>query len=283
MVLNEDHYDFSKIEVFKGFNKAEEFIKEDMIEDSSWEEELEIEQKEKEYGYIFPSSVAYGTQIVGVLFSGGFNSTVALIDAIEEGYTVLPIIFDFNNPDEQLLIKTTLLQLGKVYKSRILPAYNIKFLFPYEGLYEVQDTFLIQPMIHFYLGFMDDKVLKKIESLRIGYIKEDVGLKSLKEYKAIYNSTMKYQKHKNIPKLLYPLARTSRARVLKKFDTFVKEHNVQIPCVSCFTPIFQYLETKKDLLMEVASCDACEACGDNNLSGSPRLNEYLIKIPIKVE
>lgn len=61
---------------------------------------------------------------VGVLFSGGYDSTALMIFYLEKGFTVLPISFLFNGSKERIGRLATLSQLRKIYGEKLLPNYE---------------------------------------------------------------------------------------------------------------------------------------------------------------
>lgn len=199
-------------------------------------------------------------KVVGIMFSGGLDSTTLLLRELNKGNIVIPILNKFNsNEDTCSLFKYMMAQiaLNKIAEK----ISNI----------ENKKMFLVSPIVcnHIQFGCLGDgfvftqqmfnsvapacigyERIRSIDEIMIGTILGDQGVSYINEMKRIYNDAMKFQlkpsegetsyvagRENKIAKLTFPLIKTSKVSVKEEFVGLCKYvfgfDNMELPVFSC--------------------------------------------------
>lgn len=207
---------------------------------------------------------------VGVLFSGGYDSTALMIFYLEKGFTVLPISFLFNGSKERIGRLATLNQLRKIYGEKLLP--NYEFVTEFYGDGDTQAG--QQSLCHFWLRFLPDSIRNNLSKIVVGYNREDFGTLYEAELKELYKAGMKikdydYQSLNSIkyctvepifPELIYPFKKQYHLSNIKIVNSFEEQFNVALACSSCESMEVKYLFKDDVVRVVYAPCGTCHKC-----------------------
>lgn len=183
--------------------------------------------------------------VVGLLYSGGKDSTARLIELLEQGKSVLPIMNMFNkdcvsdrfnrclSAIRNLRIINDHKYKGTLYRP-IFPV-SISFLFtdPSFGFCQQQTNILSLSMI-------GPKTLSKLESIEMCLIMGDQGISFINDLKRVYNSVMKFNvytfiENKTLPTLRFPYSKMDKENIIDKLLSFGDIcHEIYVP--SCQRP-----------------------------------------------
>lgn len=238
----------------------------------------------------YPLELLTSDNIIGVLFSGGYDSTALLIYYLERGYTVLPISLKFNGLDERATRVATLFQLKKIYKERLLPSYEFETNFYRDGYHYLGQ----QALCAFWPRFLHKEILDKLSTIAVGYNKTDLGTMFQKELKQLYLASMKldfnyvvsikdFNKKLKIPKFEFPFIKQEHQENCSICYSFENEYDLILPCYECEIPNFKYFK-KDELLLVIATPDGqCTYCSkhvegyDYSLKNYSRVMKFQIK------
>lgn len=189
---------------------------------------------------------------IGVVYSGGYDSTVLMLNALLKGETVKPIIFNFSQDD---IIKAINLS---ILKSR----FGDKLLAPvWFGLLGLQEGMCAkvctqQLVIHNYITYISDDILKSLKEIQIGYVMNDDAVSFQDELKNVVSTGFQIQDKTNVP-VTYPLIQKHKYFI----DEFISQHlGKNHLCLSCELPDFQYYKDSEALYVFTTVCNKCHSC-----------------------
>lgn len=214
-----------------------------------------------------------------LLYSGGKDSTCRLLELLDQGKTVLPIMIQFNAHDQRELFKTEVIkqQFCKLVKAikptNLYAPLNLYYTThhttdDWEGLSQ-QQTFAIA------LSLIGGDILKRTKSIEYCLVAGDQGIGWIHEIKKLYKTVMKFngytfEDNNEIPKLSFPYLKHTKRHIYRMIDKFVSKYNlgqVYFPSCQCedFTN-FRVLYTKKKteiqgyLAFDIEPCNQCASC-----------------------
>lgn len=212
--------------------------------------------------------------VVGLLYSGGKDSTIRLTELLSQGKSVLPIMNMFNkdcvsdrfnrclSAIRNLHVINSHKYKGTLYRP-IFPV-SISFLFtdPAFGFCQQQTNILSLSMI-------GPKTLSKLESIEMCLIMGDQGVSFINDLKRLYNDVMKFNvytfiENKTLPPLKFPYSKMDKANVIDKLLSFDDIcHEIYVP--SCQRPrldiaslTIEHNECYLDIYM--GNCSDCVDC-----------------------
>ena len=212
--------------------------------------------------------------VVGLLYSGGKDSTTRLIELLSQGKSVLPIMNMFNkdcvsdrfnrclSAIRNLHVINSHKYKGTLYRP-IFPV-SISFLFtdPAFGFCQQQTNILSLSMI-------GPKTLSKLESIEMCLIMGDQGVSFINDLKRLYNDVMKFNvytfiENKTLPPLKFPYSKMDKTNVIDKLLSFDDIcHEIYVP--SCQRPrldiaslTIEHNECYLDIYM--GNCSDCVDC-----------------------
>ena len=199
-------------------------------------------------------------KVVGIMFSGGLDSTTLLLRELNKGNIVIPILNRFNsNDDTCTLFKYMMAQitLNKIVekisnignKKMILVSpivcNHIQFGCLGDGFVYTQQMFnSVAPAC---IGY---ERIRSIDEIMIGTVLGDQGVSYINDMKRIYNDAMKFQvkitegytsyvtgRENKIAKLTFPLFKTEKSQIKNEFTNLCKYEfgftGMELPVFSC--------------------------------------------------
>lgn len=189
---------------------------------------------------------------IGIVYSGGYDSTVLMLKALLNGETVKPIIFNFAQDD--IIKAINLSVLKKRFGNKLLKPIWFGLFGLQEGMCGKQCT--QQLMIHNNLTYLSDGVLKNLKEIQIGYVMNDDAVSFQEEFKSVVSTSFKIQNKKNVP-VTYPLIQKHKYCI----DDFIAQHlGKNHLCLSCESPNFNYYKDSEALYVVTKVCHCCHSC-----------------------
>lgn len=224
---------------------------------------------------------------VGLLYSGGKDSTCRLIELLEQGETVFPIVnlFNSNNLNYKLQRDLCVCQLYRIWKSvgegeLISPIFltSISYNFCEGG----STGFTQQQHNAYSLSLLSCDVLKNLKRIEMCLVMEDQGVSFVDDIKRVYKSCMKFNAidfefHSkiDIPPLTFPYLKILKQIVCEQLLDFERKSGYTLFSPSCQSPYFLmphickekngnfYIEFEYE---DCGSCASCERTGITHLS-----------------
>ena len=213
---------------------------------------------------------------VGLLYSGGKDSTCRLIELLEQGETVFPIVnlFNSNNVHDKLQRDLCTYQLYRIWESvgkgeLITPIFltSISYHFCYGG----STGFTQQQHNAYSLSLLSCDILKNLKRIEMCLVMEDQGVSFVDDIKRVYKSCMKFnvidfQLHSKIPPLTFPYLKITKAVIYERLCDFGRKSGCNLFSPSCQSPYFMmpYICKEKDgnfyIEFEYESCGRCASC-----------------------
>lgn len=247
-----------EIELYPGTEAGDEIIK--SYTDLFYGGRMEYD------GMTVPDKVPSGT--VGILFTGGMDSTLLAVRALREGKHVLPIVNLFNCDNKQFNLLTAVVwrELREKYGNLMLrPCFCLKNVHCdvvphyFSGMFQ-------QPINMFSLGYIPEPTLENLSSIQAGFVKGDDAIPYIPYMRMLYKSVwkmshaVKHPGHKNIPftPLLFPLQDTEKADIRKELESYGDER-----CTfSCEDPKIGMVAWEDGYgIIRIAECCYCHSCG----------------------
>ncbi|MBR1818167.1 MAG: hypothetical protein IJ772_04885 [Bacilli bacterium] len=206
--------------------------------------------------------------VIGILYSGGFDSTYLMIKYLEEGYTVFPIVNQFNlNSDYDrvrviIFLRDYVLNiLNKKYPGKIIKPFLPINLNIFVG---ANEKYTQQPTNIFSLYMLPRRFLYRIKFFAMGPVKGDDFCSYQQETLDLYNAVMKFSDHEDpayIPELKFPIIKEDKDFVIYKINEYMRENKIFLPCISCQNPDIHFSKVKdKYLKMTYHPCGHCHSC-----------------------
>lgn len=177
-----------------------------------------------------PSYRDTNTKVVGLLYSGGKDSTCRLLELLEQGENVVPIVNTFNSHDStNLLLRdiATVYNLCKIYETknfkgtlfrpRFLTYLSYNFDRDYLGLNQ-------QPYNMKSLTVLGKEFLNNCKRIECCLINGDMAVSYISEMKELYKSAMKFNYHvvngdvKSIPPLVFPYIKLIKDNIIDNLE-----------------------------------------------------------------
>lgn len=189
---------------------------------------------------------------IGVVYSGGYDSTVLMLNALLNGETVKPIIFNFSQDDIVRAINLSILK--NHFGEKLLQPIWFDLFGLQEGMCGKQCT--QQLVIHNMLTYLSDGILKSLKEIQIGYVMNDDAISFQDELKSVVSTSFKIQNKTNVP-VTYPLIQKHKYFI----DEFISQHlGKNHLCLSCESPDFQYYKDSEALYVFTTVCNKCHSC-----------------------
>ena len=197
------------------------------------------------------------TGSVGIVYSGGYDSTVLMLQALMNGETVKPIIFNFAQDD---IIKAVNLSILKNrFGKNLLEPIWFGFFGLQGGMCGTQCT--QQLAIHNMLTYLSNDVLKSLKEIQVGYVMNDDAVSFQEELKNVVSTGFKIQDKVNVP-ITYPLIQKHKYYI----DDFIQQHlGFNHLCLSCQSPSFNYYKDSDALYIITTTCNDCTSCMHSQL------------------
>lgn len=197
------------------------------------------------------------TGSVGIVYSGGYDSTVLMLQALMNGETVKPIIFNFAQDD---IIKAVNLSILKNrFGENLLEPIWFNFFGLQGGMCGTQCT--QQLAIHNMLTYLSNDVLKSLKEIQVGYVMNDDAVSFQEELKDVVSTGFKIQDKVNVP-ITYPLIQKHKYYI----DDFIQQHlGCNHLCLSCQLPSFNYYKDSDALYIITTTCNGCTSCMHSQL------------------
>ena len=225
------------------------------------------------------------TKVVGLLFSGGKDSTCRLLELLEQGENVVPIVNTFNSYDStSLLLRdiTIIYNLSKIYETKKLKGtlYKPKFLtylswkFDHDYLGLVQQPYNIMSLTILGSAFLNN--CKRIECCLIN---GDMGVSYISEMTKLYKTAMKFNYNiangdiKVIPPLVFQYIKLIKDDIIDNLDIKLdnilddKELFTLIPTcqnISIHSIKLAFINNKYWLYVSLENCGNCKYCKNYN-------------------
>lgn len=213
---------------------------------------------------------------VGLLYSGGKDSTCRLIELLEQGETVFPIVnlFNSHNLNNKLQRDLCVCQLYRIWKSvgegeLIFPIFltSISYNFCEGGC----TGFTQQQHNAYSLSLLSYDVLKNLKRIEMCLVMEDQGVSFVDDIKRVYKSCMKFNVidfvfHSKIPPLTFPYLKITKSIVCERLRNFERKSRYTLFSPSCQSPSFSmpYICKEKDgnfyIEFEYEDCGSCASC-----------------------
>lgn len=260
--FNQNRPGVFKVDVYPGNEEGDKIIKRctDLFYCGQMEDDAFYERVNG------PDKVPSGT--VGILFTGGMDSTLLAVRALREGKHVLPIVNLFNCDFKQFNLLTAVAwhELREKYgclmrrpcfclknvQSDVIPHY-------YSGLFQ-------QPINMFSLGYIPEPTLKNLSSIQAGFVKGDDAIPYIRDMRRLYKSVwklshaVKHPGHGSIPftPLLFPLQDTEKADIRKELESYGDERYT----FSCEEPSIDMVVWEDGYgIIRISECCQCHSCG----------------------
>lgn len=220
-------------------------------------------------------------KVVGLLYSGGKDSTCRLLELLEKGEHVVPIINTLNSYNStELLIRdiATVYNLSKIYETKNYKGtlYKPKFLtylswcfdFDYLGLCQ-------QPYNIMSLTTLGKSFLNNCKRIECCLINGDMGVSYISEMTKLYKTAMSFNYNvvngsvKSIPPLVFPYTKMLKDDILTnlewRFDNIMnkKLFDTLVPTCQDITVRsikIAYSQYKYWLYISLENCGTCAYC-----------------------
>ena len=262
-----------------------------------------------------PSEESYikiDNNVVGLLYSGGKDSTCRLLELLFQGKSVVPIVNTFNaNSISDLLARDisicyTLYDIyknrgsysGKLYRPKFLTYQAYRFDSDRYGLCQQQYNALLPSLA-------GTTFLRHCEKIEMCFILGDQGVSYMSELNRIFKNGLvfnrfNYINNSKIPKLEFPYIKFDKDEIIVKLDKYLKRLHVNedngyidrnnedvlyIP--SCQQPqinsiTIQYRNNNMYLRIAMRDCRNCHDCGTKlHVLRHESDFEHVLYVPLK--
>ncbi len=213
---------------------------------------------------------------VGLLYTGGKDSTCRLIELLEQGETVFPImnLFNSDNLNDKLQRDLCAYQLYHIWKSigkgeLIAPIFltSISYHFGEGG----STGFTQQQHNAYSLSLLNCNILKNLKRIEMCLVMEDQGVSFIDDIKRVYKSCMKFnvidfELHGKIPPLTFPYIKILKRTIWERLRNFERKSGYTLFSPSCQSSYFHmpYICKEKDgnfyIEFEYENCGRCASC-----------------------
>ena len=198
-------------------------------------------------------------KVVGIMFSGGLDSTTLLLRELNKGNIVIPILNRFNSNDDtcslfkymmaQIALNKIADKISKIKTKKMIlvspiVCNHIQFGCLEDGFVYTQQMFnSVAPAC---IGY---ERIRSIDEIMMGTVLGDQGVSYINDMKRIYNDAMKFQvkitedrtyivgRENKIAKLTFPLFKTVKSQIKNEFTNLCKYEfgftEMELPVFSC--------------------------------------------------
>lgn len=246
----------------------------------------------RQLSYLHPKESSE-TAVIGIAYSGGPDSTLLVLQALKQGFTVLPIIIDFNNDIEKLTRLINLQIIRKQFPKLLSPIYTIDFCNSLQNCNHGQGTphvgYIQQPFVAIAFSIFNGRpIYTKLTELQVGYIRNDDIIAYKDEWYNLYKAYSAFTSlhNKELIPVQWPLSKYSKRDVYESLNNLCLEFHLDLICTSCELPnITAYLDKKQHIVkLLLSECGTCHKCYTNNEihpNGNVADKCYLIELPFK--
>ena len=199
-------------------------------------------------------------KVVGIMFSGGLDSTTLLLRELNKGNIVIPILNRFNSNDDtcslfkymmaQIALNKIAEKISKIGNNKMIlvspiVCNHIQFGCLGHGFVFTQQMFnSVAPAC---IGY---ERIRSIDEIMLGTVMGDQGVSYINDMKRIYNDAMKFQvktlegnasyvvgRENKIAKLTFPLIKSDKVSIKTEFEYLCKSvfrfDDMELPVFSC--------------------------------------------------
>lgn len=255
----------------------------DGVNFSNFDEDLirliysEMKPKFRQMMFSFKDYMDNNDNFVAVLYSGGKDSTCRVLELLNKGYNVLPLVNTFNSYNvTDLLIRdiAVIYNLytifkngsfkGKLFRPRFLSYTSFYFDYDYMGLNQ-------QPYNVVSLTLLGKEFYKRCIRIEMCLIGGDIGVSYIPEMKRLYNAALKFNCNsiKSFPPLTFPYIKKTKLEIIDFLNSQLSE-NDNDRFKGYFVPTcqettirninLQYLGDHAYLIIRFCFCGQCVYC-----------------------
>lgn len=198
-------------------------------------------------------------KVIGIMFSGGLDSTTLLLRELNKGNIVIPILNRFNSNDDtcslfkymmaQIALNKIADKISKIKTKKMIlvspiVCNHIQFGCLGDGFVYTQQMFnSVAPAC---IGY---ERIRSIDEIMIGTVLGDQGVSYINDMRRLYNDAMKFQvkttegntsyvvgRENKIAKLTFPLFKTEKSQIKSEFTVLCNEFGfteMELPVFSC--------------------------------------------------
>lgn len=184
-----------------------------------------------------------------LLWSGGFDSTLLLIEALRQGYTIRTLYFKVPNNELKTIRETYKRDLIKEELEQKFSNIINDTIIDIPPIYKSENARLTQPFLWLTHSILQ---LNEDDYLCLGYIKEDCFWHINTDWKKAFYSLQKcvFVHNSNYTQPLFPLEWFKKAECLEYFKTYYKK--IYKMCYTCECPKIER--------GRIVNCNVCEPC-----------------------
>ena len=198
-------------------------------------------------------------KVVGIMFSGGLDSTTLLLRELNKGNIVIPILNRFNSNDDtcslfkymmaQIALNKIAEKISKIGNNKMIlvspiVCNHVQFGCLGHGFVFTQQMFnSVAPAC---IGY---ERIRSIDEIMIGTVLGDQGVSYINDMRRLYNDAMKFQvkttegytsyvagRENKIAKLTFPLFKTEKSQIKSEFTVLCNKFGfteMELPVFSC--------------------------------------------------
>ena len=199
-------------------------------------------------------------KVVGIMFSGGLDSTTLLLRELNKGNIVIPILNRFNSNDDtcslfkymmaQIALNKIAEKISKIGNNKMIlvspiVCNHVQFGCLGHGFVYTQQMFnSVAPAC---IGY---ERIRSIDEIMIGTVLGDQGVSYINDMRRLYNDAMKFQvkttegyssydvagRENKIAKLTFPLFKTEKSQIKSEFTVLCNKFGfteMELPVFSC--------------------------------------------------
>lgn len=199
-------------------------------------------------------------KVIGIMFSGGLDSTTLLLRELNKGNIVIPILNRFNSNDDtcslfkymmaQIALNKIAEKISKIGNNKMIlvspiVCNHVQFGCLGHGFVYTQQMFnSVAPAC---IGY---ERIRSIDEIMIGTVLGDQGVSYINDMRRLYNDAMKFQvkttegytsyvvagRENKIAKLTFPLYKTEKSQIKSEFTVLCNKFGftkMELPVFSC--------------------------------------------------
>ncbi len=198
-------------------------------------------------------------KVIGIMFSGGLDSTTLLLRELNKGNIVIPILNRFNSNDDtcslfkymmaQIALNKIAEKISKIGNNKTIlvspiVCNHVQFGCLGHGFVYTQQMFnSVAPAC---IGY---ERIRSIDEIMIGTVLGDQGVSYINDMRRLYNDAMKFQvkttegytsyvagRENKIAKLTFPLFKTEKSQIKSEFTVLCNKFGfteMELPVFSC--------------------------------------------------
>ena len=198
-------------------------------------------------------------KVVGIMFSGGLDSTTLLLRELNKGNIVIPILNRFNSNDDtcslfkymmaQIALNKIAEKISKIGNNKMIlvsPIVCNHVQFGCLGHSFVYTQQMFNSVAPACIGY---ERIRSIDEIMIGTVLGDQGVSYINDMRRLYNDAMKFQvkttegytsyvagRENKIAKLTFPLFKTEKSQIKSEFTVLCNKFGfteMELPVFSC--------------------------------------------------